>query len=197
MIPGFNHSIKHRGSVYHVQTEDLGLHNPFISTHLFLGGNVLATRRTSYAELANVAGAEPRVRKLMQDQHKEMLRQLIRGAFDREGAAAAPLAYQPGQLAPETAPRPGSASPTVIRAAATAAAGGAPASGRPSRPAVAEADPPVLSRGLRPPAPPVRAPTPPPVVVIPEIEDEDLMSDRRLDEVILAYLADFPGPGRG
>jgi hypothetical protein len=43
----------------------------------------------------------------------------------------------------------------------------------------------------------VRAPTPPPVVVIPEIEDEDLMSDRRLDEVILAYLADFPGPGRG
>jgi hypothetical protein len=31
------------------------------------------------------------------------------------------------------------------------------------------------------------------VVVIPEIEDEDLLSDRRLDEVILAYLAGDAG----
>jgi hypothetical protein len=178
MLPGFNHSVKHHGTVYHVQTEDSGLQHPLVVTHLFLGGNVLATRRTSYAELAGRPDAEARVRKLMQEQHKDMLRQLVRGAFDREGAAAAPSAYQPGQLA-------GSAPP-----AATTAPRAPPVPSRPAaapRAAAAADDPPVLARGPRAPQVPV---------VIPEIEDEDLLSDRRLDEVILAYLAD-PGMKRG
>jgi hypothetical protein len=180
MLPGFNHSVKHHGTVYHVQTEDSGLLNPLVTTHLFLGGNVLATRRTSYAELAGRPDAEARVRKLMQEQHKDMLRQLVRGAFDTKGAAAASSAYQPGQLA-------GSAPP----AARTAQRAQAPAASRPAaaapRAAAAADDPPVLARGPRAPQVPV---------VIPEIEDEDLLSDRRLDEVILAYLAD-PGMKRG
>jgi hypothetical protein len=180
MIPGFNHNVMHRGNVYHVQTEDSGLQNPLISTHLFLGGNVLAARKTSYADIAGRPDVEDGVRKLMQEQHKQMLRQLVRGAFDREGAAAASSAYQPGQVAeaaaaakrapPAAAPAPATASPLPLAAAPVE-------------------DPPVLARGPR------AAPTRPPVV-IPEIEDEDLMSDRRLDEVILAYLAD-PGMKRG
>lgn len=179
MLPGFNHSVKHHGTVYHVQTEDSGLQNPLVTTHLFLGGNVLASRRTSYAELAGRPDAEARVRKLMQEQHKDMLRQLVRGAFDRAGAVAATSAYQPGQLAGSTPP----ARTTSQRAPAPAPAR-AGASAKAAPPADA---PPVLARGPRAPQAPV---------VIPEIEDEDLLSDRRLDEVILAYLAD-PGMKRG
>jgi hypothetical protein len=178
MIPGFNHNIVHRGNVYHVQTEDLGLQNPLVSTHLFLGGNVLATRRTSYAEIARHADADARIRKLMQDQHKEMLRQLIRGAFDREGAAAEGLAYQPGEIA-GVAPAPRAAKASASPPAA------------PPRAAPPADEPPVLSRRAQAQAQ-ARAP-----ILIPEIEDEDLLSDRRLDEVILAYLADAPGMKHG
>jgi hypothetical protein len=178
MIPGFNHNVMHRGNVYHVQTEDSGLQNPLISTHLFLGGNVLAARKTSYADIAGRPDVEEDVRKLMQEQHKQMLRQLVRGAFDREGAAAASSAYQPGQVA--EAPAAAKKAPRAIAPA--------PASPPPLAAAPAE-DPPVLARGPR-------AEPPRPPVMIPEIEDEDLMSDRRLDEVILAYLAD-PGMKRG
>ncbi len=41
-VTGFNHNIKHKGKVYHVQTEDSGVNNPHIITHLFVGGNILA-----------------------------------------------------------------------------------------------------------------------------------------------------------
>ncbi|HET7752345.1 MAG TPA: hypothetical protein VFK85_00430 [Anaeromyxobacteraceae bacterium] len=186
MIPGYNHNVRHRGSVYHVQTEDSGLQNPVVATHLFLGGNVLATRRTSYSELAGRPDAEGRIRKLMQEQHKEMLRQLIRGVFDREGTASS-RAYQPGQLAGSAAPPRPSTAP---------ADRGAPAAAPPAPPSRARAasgadEPPVLARVPRPPPPST------PTVTIPEIEDEDLLSDRRLDEVILAYLADAPGTKRG
>jgi hypothetical protein len=182
MLPGFNHSVKHRGTVYHVQTEDSGVRNPLVSTHLFLGGNVLATRRTSYAELVGSPDAEARVRKLMQEQHKDMLRQLVRGAFDRQGAAAAPSAFQPGQLAGAAPVAKQPQAPVVVRGRAAAPPPPAPA---PKKAVPAADEPPVLSR--------VRAGA---AVVIPEIEDEDLLSDRRLDEVILAYLAD-PGMKRG
>src|SRR5690606_34821597 len=35
MIPGFNHNIKHKGRIFHIQTEDSGPKNPHIITHLF------------------------------------------------------------------------------------------------------------------------------------------------------------------
>jgi len=44
VVPGFNHNIKHKGRIFHVQTEDSGPKNPHIITHLFVGGNILADR---------------------------------------------------------------------------------------------------------------------------------------------------------
>ena len=44
-VTGFNHNIKHKGKVYHVQTEDSGVNNPHIITHLFVGGNILASKK--------------------------------------------------------------------------------------------------------------------------------------------------------
>ena len=52
-VTGFNHNIKHKGKVYHVQTEDSGVNNPHIITHLFVGGNILASKKTSYADILN------------------------------------------------------------------------------------------------------------------------------------------------
>jgi hypothetical protein len=89
MVGGFNHNIKHKGQVYHVQTEDSGVENPHIITHLFVGGNILASRKTSYVKFLASKDLEKVVRSLMEDQHKDMLRKLVGGSFDR-GAKGSP-----------------------------------------------------------------------------------------------------------
>ena len=103
---GFNHNVKHQGQAYHVQTEDSGPANPRIVTHLFVGGNILASKKITYGEIAGADDIGRLVRELMEDQHKEMLRNLISGVYDHVDAAYQARAYQPGQLAdeqPETA----------------------------------------------------------------------------------------------
>jgi hypothetical protein len=97
---GFNHNIKHRGRMYHIQTEDSGLDNPHIITHLFVGGNILASKKTSYADIAGAENLSQVVRELMEEQHKEMLRSLINGVYDDIDAANAQAAqsFQPGEL---------------------------------------------------------------------------------------------------
>jgi hypothetical protein len=99
MVVGFNHNIKHKGQVYHVQTEDSGVENPHIITHLFVGGNILASRKTSYAAFLNAKDLEKVVRGLMEDQHKEILRKLVAGAFDdASGNGASAHSFRPGEL---------------------------------------------------------------------------------------------------
>ncbi len=99
VLTGFNHNIKHKGNVYHVQTEDSGVSNPHIITHLFVGGNIVASKRTSYADIVSAEHLPEIVRELMEEQHKEMLRNLIGGAFDEVEPTGGPKHYDPGQLA--------------------------------------------------------------------------------------------------
>ncbi|MBN1960927.1 MAG: hypothetical protein JW841_08265 [Deltaproteobacteria bacterium] len=82
MIPGYNHNIKYQETIFHVQTEDSGVDNPHIITHLFVGGNIIDTRKTSYADIAQSERLKEMLVELMQDQHKSMLRDLINGRFD-------------------------------------------------------------------------------------------------------------------
>lgn len=74
-ILGYNHNIRHRGLVFHVQTEDSGVDNPHIFTHVFHGGVILNSRKLVYD-----AGAdEDVVKSLMQAQHKALLKDLKSG----------------------------------------------------------------------------------------------------------------------
>ncbi len=109
VLTGFNHNINFRGKVYHVQTEDSGVSNPHIITHLFVGGNIVASKRTSYADIVNAEHLPDIVRELMEGQHKEMLRNLMSGAFDQVESGVLPKHYEPGQLAEPPAATPASA----------------------------------------------------------------------------------------
>jgi hypothetical protein len=119
MVPGFNHNVKHRGTAYHVQTEDSGLGNPHVITHLFVGGNIIASKKTSYADVVGVKNLPQLVRELMEEQHKDMLRNLVNGVYDEadETLSAKVRAYQPGELAPGP---PRSAASSVVPPTATA-----------------------------------------------------------------------------
>src|SRR6266498_3195094 len=77
-VLGYNHNVRYAQRLWHVQTEDSGVHNPHIFTHLFHDGTILATKRLDYDPTSDVGV----VQKLMQAQHKAMLRDLKQGAFD-------------------------------------------------------------------------------------------------------------------
>lgn len=111
MVVGFNHNVRYNGHLFHVQTEDSGLKNPNIVTLLYYGGTILASKKTSYADIARVDNLESVVEDLMKEQHKDMLRQLKSGVYDSNieallGGKAAPPAAQKPAAAPPPKPEP-------------------------------------------------------------------------------------------
>jgi hypothetical protein len=51
VITGFNTDIEHDGVIYHVQTEDKGLDSPIILSLVYVGGTILASKRSPYKDL--------------------------------------------------------------------------------------------------------------------------------------------------
>ncbi|HYH94355.1 hypothetical protein [Hyalangium sp.] len=165
-VTGFNHNIKHKGKVYHVQTEDSGVNNPHIITHLFVGGNILASKKTSYADILNAENLAEVVRELMEEQHKEMLRNLINGVYDSFESSAT-RHYQPGQLAPEAEVKAQPVAPVA----------------KPVPPAASQMPPEVAAALAMKVKPKINE------VGVETLFGEDLISEKSLDEVILSYLA--------
>jgi hypothetical protein len=64
--------------VFHVQTEDSGLLNPHLFTHLFHEGVIVSTRKLVYDAGSN----EDAIKALMQAQHKAVMKDLRKGSFD-------------------------------------------------------------------------------------------------------------------
>ena len=87
MITGFNTDIKHNDKVYHIQTEDKGLQNPYIESLIYVGGEILASKKTSYAEQAKGGVDEKWIGGLMEQQHRTMIAAIKRGRFDVAGDA--------------------------------------------------------------------------------------------------------------
>jgi hypothetical protein len=82
-VAGFNSNVRHRGAVFHVQTEDSGSAKPRIVTHLFAdGGRILRTLRSEYAEHVGREDLSEFVRSLMLAQHKTMYVSLRGGELD-------------------------------------------------------------------------------------------------------------------
>lgn len=83
MLIGRNDNIAHKGKVYHVQTEDSGPNRPHIITLLYYGGNIISSKKTSYADIVNSEFMEDVVRGLMDEQHAQMIKALKSDAFDK------------------------------------------------------------------------------------------------------------------
>ena len=101
MITGFNTDIKHNEKVYHVQTEDKGVANPYIETLVYVGGEILASKKTSYAEQLKTGVDDKWIGGLMEQQHRTMIAAIKRGRFDQPADAT------------RTSPRP--AMPTLAQ----------------------------------------------------------------------------------
>jgi len=79
MLTGINVNIQHEGLSYHIQTEDGGPGNPVITTLLFKDGAIFSSKKTHYKELLENDSYEEVVKRLMETQHKEMIRELCGG----------------------------------------------------------------------------------------------------------------------
>jgi hypothetical protein len=82
MVPGYNHNIFYKGVAFHIQTEDSGTRNPLITTLLYRGGSIIASKKTDYSDIIMAEMLDKVVEDLMKEQHKDMLRRLKSGEFD-------------------------------------------------------------------------------------------------------------------
>jgi hypothetical protein len=72
VISGFNTDIDFQGTVYHVQTEDKGAPARMIMTLIYDRGTILASKRSTYEDLAVVDFDEKEVTERLSRQHKLM-----------------------------------------------------------------------------------------------------------------------------
>ena len=124
-VVGYNHNLRYRGRLFHVQSEDSGPVNPHVFTHLFFEGTILSSKKIQYPAEAH----EDTVKGQMQQLHKAMIKELMHGAHDERvvaffaargqeafsepSRAAAAAAAQPGtpQAVYETGTLPAPAPP--------------------------------------------------------------------------------------
>lgn len=156
-LVGYNTNVRHKGKLYHIQTEDSGVKRPHVITQLFAdGGRIVASEKTSYEEHLESGDLQAVVKQLMQDQHKRMFIALRDGMYDEEAEVSADEAG-PAQAATE-----------VLEHAAARLVEGSPHYEQ-VRPRTSS-----QQRVSQAPAVPF---------------GHDVLSEKTLDEVILAYLA--------
>ncbi|HEX8180481.1 MAG TPA: hypothetical protein VF525_13120 [Pyrinomonadaceae bacterium] len=120
MITGFNTDIEHNGTIYHVQTEDKGLRSPFILSLIYVGGEILASKRSPYNDLIAEGFDAQALAERLQRQHKLLCAAISAGRIEdlkrmqqREAAQAQPEVFSP---APTPAPAPPEVEPATVGA---------------------------------------------------------------------------------
>jgi hypothetical protein len=87
-LVGYNTNVRHKGNLYHIQTEDSGVKRPHVITQLFAdGGRIIASEKTSYEEHVGAENIAAIVKQLMQEQHKRVFIGLRDGVYDEDGPA--------------------------------------------------------------------------------------------------------------
>ncbi|HJQ32738.1 MAG TPA: hypothetical protein VJ866_11180 [Pyrinomonadaceae bacterium] len=111
MITGFNTDIKHGGTTYHVQTEDKGLDSPLILSLVYVGGAIIAAKRTPYEDLLAKGFDEKVLTERLQRQHKLICAAIKQGRVNElkkmnapNGGAKAEADAAKEAAAPEPAP---------------------------------------------------------------------------------------------
>ncbi len=165
-LVGYNTNVRHKGKLYHIQTEDSGVTRPHVITQLFAdGGRIVASEKTSYQEHVESEHLPEIVKQLMREQHKRVFIGLRDGVYDEKA---------PSRTDGRGEAAPAEVSTEVLEHAAARLVEGSPQYEQ-FRPSSASGQ-----RISRAPAAPF---------------GHELLSEKTLDEVILAYLAQDLGTG--
>ena len=139
VITGFNTDIPHAGVTYHVQTEDKGLDTPLILSLVYVGGAIIASKRTNYEDLIAEGFDEKVLAERLQRQHKLICAAIRAGRVED--------LKRMGEHAPaDTAEAPEAKKPAAARAAKPGAKSKAVADEAHAREAATETAAPVVTR---------------------------------------------------
>ena len=141
VITGFNTDVKHADRVYHVQTEDRGVANPVVESLVYVGGEILLSKKSPYKDLITGDRVDEKaLREMMDLQHRRVIEAIRRGRLDKgkigeapsdwaddtlpssERVSPAALAAVHAILAAPPEPLPGAAAPAAPAAPAPKAA---------------------------------------------------------------------------
>jgi len=101
MLAGYNTNISYKGVTYHIQTEDSGIKNPIIVTLLYSKGAILTSKKTNYANIVNDQDYKEKIKGLMKQQHKTMIKELLSGRYTGEYTSEKE-AKEPTEMAPDS-----------------------------------------------------------------------------------------------
>jgi len=111
MITGFNTDVRHEGHVYHVQTEDVGKDNPILESLIYIGGTIVAKKRTPYAEPINEDAQQATLASQLKRQHQVIIAAIKAGRIEdlirhsrKQQAGKEAQGKEPGRKAVSPAP---------------------------------------------------------------------------------------------
>ena len=102
MITGYNTDVRHRGLVFHVQTEDKGLSNPCVESLVYVGGQILTRKKSDYGQMVKDGEGKEAIASLMERQHRQTITEIRSGLLDQQVAAELGPATGGSPVAPET-----------------------------------------------------------------------------------------------
>jgi hypothetical protein len=112
LITGFNTDVKHEKKVFHVQTEDRGLANPVVESLVYVGGEILLSKKSPYGDLITGDRVDEKaLREMMDLQHRRVIEAVRRGRLD-----TGKIGEAPSDWADDTLPHPEKVSPAALAA---------------------------------------------------------------------------------
>lgn len=79
---GYDTRVDYRGEVYIVQTQDKGLGAQYIESLIYRAGRLLTSKRAFYTAFLDLPDAADRIARMMEEQHKTVLGQIVEGRYD-------------------------------------------------------------------------------------------------------------------
>lgn len=193
MITGFNTDIPYEGVTYHVQTEDKGLDTPLILSLVYVGGHIIASKRTPYADLISKGFDESALTERLQRQHKLICAAIKQGRVEDlkrmsgpNSGSAQPETTASGRKAAGPRRKKSEAPAAVSEETALPAAESAPQTVERVAPPVEEARAPQAA----PPPPPAPPPAPAPTPAAKAAPTVGVQAKSEPEIVILSTLAD-------
>jgi tetratricopeptide (TPR) repeat protein len=80
----FSTKITLEGETYNTETEDLGIQNPIITTHIYHKGKIISSHKISYRDILNEPDLDMRLREIMQRQQHLAIEELKKEKFTQK-----------------------------------------------------------------------------------------------------------------
>jgi hypothetical protein len=81
-VAGYDTRVEFRGQAYLVQTQDKGLGAQYIESLIYRAGQLLRSQRSFYTALMGLPDVADRIARMMEEQHKGILEQIVEGRYD-------------------------------------------------------------------------------------------------------------------